>query len=363
MSNQFDISIYYATDKNIYDILNHRAVSLDFLYNFLKFKGIIVSQKADKAELVEYIKQFLIDYHDRSELLNAFTHHQAKEKKTNKKLKTEINDEQLQEVLANVKSIFSDNKECVDINVLDNNNTVVTLKYTDVDYSKTELRQKEEKEIKVTISNDGNELKIHSTANDKAYEFVNTIKKQIEQILPENTIDEIVVTLEAIKEPSKRTKFFQNLIYGMAGYTVHDVKNVYVATLGQENDDENEQQVEVAASIRRVILKGCSVINTDEYKSLKTKGFYIAKLIWTSKEKNGVSNDLFEFEAEFGNQEKCTDFKYTCNGYYSFDTDKLEYHSQRHKVPNQTERVLLDLLELSAEAALKDVQGPVEEVE
>ena len=139
------------------------------------------------------------------------------------------------------------------------------------------------------------------------------------------------------------------MIQGIEGYTVYDVRDVNVSTLNKVDDKVIDEAI--VASIKRVILKGCSVINTTEFNSLKSKGFYISKLIWTCKKDKGVNDDLFEFEAEFGNQEKCTDFKYSCNGYYSFDTETLQHQSQKSKIYNSKENELLSLLEKSAENA------------
>lgn len=342
-------SIYYATDKNISDVLNQKNVTVKHLKSFLEKKGIIVAAKARKESLIEYIRAFLIDYDDRLLIMSVFGSNEKKEKTTHKVLKTELEDASILEALNDVKKMYAVDDESINISQNSDGEISVTLRYTEVDFKKTELQQRRTKNITLNISNHNNQIKIQSPATEKASMLIEDLKGHLLEKVDEDDIEEKIISLEGITSPEKRTQFFVDLISNMNDYKVHDVKSVSISHTQDDSVDLSN-----TAFINKVVLNGHEVMSSPEFKDLNGRGFYISKLTWLAKDKNDNEGDHYEFESEFTDQINCTGFRYSCKCFYQYNESLEEYTLTKHKLTKFANKQMVSLLENSANIAYQN---------
>ena len=81
------MNIYFATDKNIYDALHHKRITIARLREILLRKGIIVSQDLSKEELIEEVCKLPHGYSDLDSIKELVQTYDKRESITSVKLK------------------------------------------------------------------------------------------------------------------------------------------------------------------------------------------------------------------------------------------------------------------------------------
>ena len=232
--------------------------------------------------------------------------------------------------------------------------------YIELNFGRTKLKQKQERqlEIKFNISEDG--LSIRIPATQHANDIKNLIIKKIEEIKKE-AVDEKKIELSGIKTPEGRTSFFTRLIRSLSGFELNDVSSVKVdREIKKESfeDEEEEESGEHAETeeegmVKRILLDGAGLLYSAEYQSLDKSGFYISKVIWTSRSKD-VGGPMVEFEASLGNPPEGTDYKYGVKSIWKQKRDGS--HVKNGRAPEVKEKNLyLKLLEEASWSSLAEV--------
>ena len=63
-------SLYYASDKNIYDAVNQSKVDNDTVQKLFERRNIVCSKKTPRSDLAEYFSQLTHDYLDHQDIAN-----------------------------------------------------------------------------------------------------------------------------------------------------------------------------------------------------------------------------------------------------------------------------------------------------
>lgn len=355
-------SIYIPTDKNFFDALQHKKVTQTELIAFLRRRGMLVCKSTDKSELVEKISSLTLDYNDFNWLTKLLENPNRKDKTTHTKLMGELTQEQINIACHQVQQniIHSDGDAAKVSKVGDI--TTLTLTYVDIDFTKTELRQRTLKTCEIALhkTNDGVVMKMPSTKKSK--EVSDRIKALLSEHAPiDNPLEVVNIGLEGIIDPKARSDFFDKLIRGIDGYKFDTVTSVDIYHNSEkldEDEDEDEDgksEATLASYINKAALAGEGVLESQEFNQLHARGFYIYSIIWTavSASRNG---EKVEFEAQFGAPDSCTDFKYTTRGVYNYN-EKTGEHNVTRRATNQIENDNYDsLLRIASEKALKIVK-------
>lgn len=361
MSNNIGPSIYIPSDKNIYDALQHKKVKHSEVLKFLRNRGLIVSPRLDKSELSKSISQLTFDYHDYLFLTKLLENPNRKEKITRVTVKTSAENEELIKACQNISKETDESYKVIK----KDDSAVLIVTYTDIDFTKTELRQRAIKKCEIELQSTNDEVTVRMPATKKGREIAAKVKSSLSEIKGEELIEE-VISLENLIIPEARSLFFDELIKSISGYDLDDVSSVDVYheidTLEDNEDEDESDALQFAGFIRKAALAGGSVLESEEFNQLHSKGFFISKIIWTVVDVI-PGGDKIELEAQFGEPSSCTDFKYLVRGVYNFN-DRTSTHNATKRAASRIENSEFNnRLEKSAKFSFDKVIRKYDEIE
>lgn len=353
-------SIYIPTDKNIFDALQHKKVTQKELVLFLRERGILVSNKASKQQLIEKISSLTHSYADFKWIGKLLENPNRKEKSTHSKLKGKVEDKQIQEACNIVKANLSvENDDSAKISK-SGGKTTLTVTYVDHDFTKTELRQRTIKTCEIQIEHDADGVVMKLPSNKKAKEVSDSLKTVLNAKVCESTgneLEELTISLDTIADAKERSTFFDKLIKNIDGFEFDTVTSVDVYHFEQEmldDFDEENSEAKLASYINKAALAGAGVLESNEFVQLHNQGFYIYKIVWTA---NNIGDDKskVEFEAQFGKPDSCTDFMYSVRGIYPYNDRTSGFNvTRKSATPHENDKYNVKLRNAS-EKALKIV--------
>lgn len=348
-------SLYFASDKAIYDALTQRSLTSAELRKVFLSRGIVISNESDKKFLANRFSALFHDYYDYRNLSLLVGGRDSREKTTNVVVTTAVTKDQLTDALTSVKEwLVDDQHEQAEVAV-HGDQLKLTVKYQKLDLSQAEFRQVVEKTAEVILEKQGSGWKITGPMNDKFKDITDQLYSQIE-IVTDQDVATRTISLEAILDASIRTNFLRSLIRNLKDMEVVDVVDVSTFnpkdqedddldlsddalviedSIEVESEDEGEDgdpEAELArpqpeARIHKIIridkasLKGKGVLESKQLLELEGHGFYMWKIRWKAREKL-VGSELVLFEAQFGNQAKYCDFSYIVKGVYNYNNGK-----------------------------------------
>lgn len=318
---------YYATDKEIFDLLlsAKQRLSASALLGLARARGIFYSSNESRDALASSISLLPHDYSSLSQLLGQSENPNRAEKVTSITLNTKI---ELETIKA-VATAFRDSAplgEKVITHSESPNNYVMQVKYTELDYAKTRLLQRRNREADIRFIIEDDKTVIRMPANQKARDIADVLKNSLDAAAKTEIPAEEIELSDL--DTDSRTLFFTRLISSMPGYGLKDVMNIKVQSgrrpisTGSDVDvDEEESDEEAAlrermlAVVENVALHGTALLASSEYQSLKRKGFYITSITWRSQQSSSPFN-ILEFDAGFEEPEQGTGFRYNVRGFY-----------------------------------------------
>jgi hypothetical protein len=191
----------------------------------------------------------------------------------------------------------------------------ISVAYSELDFGATRFRQRREREANISITNEGGKTVLRFPATVKARgvvdEFVNAVERNKKAEIPREEID-----LSSFSDPEIRTRFFTLLISTLPDSQPNNVLRVRVEKLEKqlgvllEDDGEKEQaKEEMLSLVRAVALNGESLLASQEYQSLRKRGFFITDITWRVRKKP-PSGPIVEYEAGFDEPQLCKLFRY-----------------------------------------------------
>jgi len=304
-------NILYASDKALFDALVQFKFKKSDLAELFISRGVIVSKASTREDLSKYFSRLNHDYYDHELIASVLGVAHRKEKSSLTSIKNDIEKDSVEKALGALQSKRQALGERVEVRSTNKGHELI-IRYTEVDYNKSEFKQVIEKEAVLLVESSGSELQIRWPQND----FVEVLKEEILDELAgvvdsdeELNVQEIELT--HVLDVKLRTKFFVNLINSMSGYDLCDVTDVYVFNPKKSGDDE------LGVHISKASLKGEGVLESEELLSLYKKGFYLSKIVWKAKADQHEA-DLYRFEAQFSDAENCKRFSYMASGVYKF---------------------------------------------
>lgn len=381
-------SLYFASDKAIYDALTQRSLTSAELRKVFLSRGIVISSESDKKFLANRFSALFHDYYDYRNLSLLVGGRDSREKTTNVVITTAVTKDQLTDALTSVKEwLVDDQHEQAEVAV-HGDQLKLTVKYQKLDLSQAEFRQVVEKTAEVILEKQGAVWKITGPMNDKFKDITDQLYSQIE-ILTEQDVGTRTISLEAIPDAGIRTNFLRSLIRNLKDMEVVDVVDVSTfnpkdredddldlsddalvieGSIEVESEDEEGEdgapEAELArprpeATIHKIIridkasLKGKGVLESKQLLELEGHGFYLWKIRWKAREKL-VGAELVLFEAQFGNQAKYCDFSYIVKGVYNYNNGK--YAKNLVRAGPVLEQKLKIRLEEAAQKTLDDIE-------
>lgn len=351
-----EIDDTYATDKDIYDLLLSSKLKLTdkIIREFALERGIIFSPDDDKRYMAESLSITPFSYHDIKFLIEKGTINSRQEKLTSTTIKeakdSEITPLECKKLLNQMNS----HEESIVSHINKNNELEVTVRYIDIDYSKTALLQKQKKQFKINISKNNNELRLLAPANDKSNEIINKLKKAIEET-KKTTLNVEKIDLQPLYEKKLLSDFFGILITSIPDNHLDNVTNLRVSNTSKTetsdmNFDEENEDIESAKAlgmVNDILMKGSNLVSSDEYQTLRKRGYIITSISWETKEKKDPYNKL-SFSAEFDKENKT--FKFLPKGFYS--NKNGTYTKSLKPLEDHTKIELCNLIEQVAKSTI-----------
>ncbi|TGM74404.1 hypothetical protein EHR01_10615 [Leptospira mtsangambouensis] len=341
---------YYATDKEIFDILMSSKLKLSetTLLNIAKDRGILYSNHNDRDSLSNIISLLPHDFNDLNSILDKSESGNRSEKSTSV-IFNPISLSDIKEVSNNYRDDESTEEKI--IITQQDNEISVKIEYTEIDYTKTRLIQRRTKEAEIKFIKKDDKIIARLPANDRARKILADLQNKIEEKLKTQITKEII-SLENINDPVLRTKFFTQLISSIDDFKLETVTSLKIESnqFDETPELEDDQDIEEAKSqmlsaVKNVLLKGNNLLSTPEYQQLRSKGFYISSIIWRSKQSSDPYA-IYEFEAGFDDPFKCKNFKYNIRGIFTLN--KHEYVKRIKSVSQAEQQLLLSIIEESA---------------
>lgn len=338
MSSSAGPSIYFAHDKSVHDALRNQRVTAKVLSGFLRSRGILVSPKESREALIKQITRTFIDYHDLNEIFSWIDQVSRKERKEVNEVEVTLN---AQEVIAACTSLQDEVEPGESVSVKTSGNSIyVEVNYSDVDYSKAELRQRVPKKCVIEVEQTTSGLKIRKPQNDKASDYEDRILRKLsEKMEIDEPLKRKVISLSGVKDSTLRSKFFISLAEGIRDFNPEIISAVKTNRSKPEKFEDDEVDdgvdIELAGYINDAALNGVDVLKSSQFANLAAEGFYITKMIWsvTSTVPDG---EKIEIEAAFSDSDKCSGFSYRIRSVFSKKKGALEFNSTG-RPPSQTE--------------------------
>jgi hypothetical protein len=354
-----------ATDKEIFDVLMgaKKRFTDSSLLEIARGRGIFYSGRDERESLASNISLLPHGLRNLTGLLEQREPVSRAERVTHISLPQALDIERIKEIALQYQADAQPGEEveCVPQGTY---GYTVSVRYSEIDYSKTRLIQRREKEADIEFVIENGQTTIRMPANDKAASIASDLKDRLDHGLP-TKIPATSIDLSDLIDPQQRSEFFTLLISSMPGLRLWTVTSLKVQKkLGDDepNDLENEhehaaEEREMLGVVESVALRGQALHTSPEYQEFRERGFYIASIIWRS-EQDSPPHYLIEFEAGFEDPETCKVFRYKLRGVYHKHKDK---HAKTLKAPEPSDRVLwLGLIESTSHVALKRVRETVD---
>lgn len=370
---------YCATDKEIFDALMSakQKISEKVLLELAKDRGIFYSAKDDRDDLISAVSLLPHDFHDLNTLLEQREHSGRQEKLTSVILPAELTIEDIKDVLKEYTAESPDDERVTHYSK-SGSQVVANIKYSDIDYGKTRLVQRTPKEAGIEFHVEAGKTTVRMPANDRVKGIFGKIKNKLDS-RNKAEIPAICIEIGEFQSSALRTEFFTSLVSNLAGFLLKNVTSVKVERLKREpqegeldlddDQDTEEARQEALALVKKVALKGETLLASEEYQSLARKGFFITSIIWRSMLKAPLY-PLVEFEAAFEQPEIGRGFKYFVRGAYNMvdgqytktirpvdPEDKEKYLTTIEETATRTIQELRAKVKNEAKKADAEVQG------
>lgn len=353
---------YYATDKEIYDLLmsGKQKLTESVLFELARDRGIFYSPKDTRADLVGAIAALPHDYLDVVGVIERRDHAKRGEKTTSVTLGVDLSIDEIKSV-ALAYQAESTASEKVTAHQRGVGGYSLNVEYDEYDYSRTRLIQRQRKEANIEFVKKDGATVIRMPATEKARLVVDNLVEKVEGIRKSAVMAQHI-SLVDIDDPEDRTFFFTSLISGIQGYDLDTVINLKVASGtsdddGDIDDDEDEEiKQEMLAVVHSVSMQGSNLVASPQYQQLKQGGFYITAITWRAKE-NISPYDMIQFDASFENGTEGTGFKYGVRR--SSRLKNGEYAKQFRAVDEGDRAQLFELLESAARSVLAELHRKV----
>lgn len=360
-----------ANDNDIYDLLisGKQRLTESVMREFARDRGIFCSSQENREDLADYLSVLPHGFHDVAAIVQKREPGHRREKTTFVRFNTTMPVEELRAVASEYETAVR-GREGVVYRPVSNDGFILKVTYDEFNHSRTRLLQRERQEADIEFLVQDGQTVVRLPATEKAKKIVAALKDGVER-RRKATIDEETIELTGLTTPEQRSKFFTRLISTLPGFRLRNVMSLKVSSklsedgeedeaLGLEDEDEDEAGAEMfAAVVHSMHLSGQNLVQSQEYKDLTARGFYITAISWRS-EAEGKQPDIIQFDAGFQDRKQGTGFKYAIQG--AFRAHKGSHRKTIVPVGDSEKAQLLALLEMTARKVLADLlkEGAVE---
>jgi hypothetical protein len=353
---------YFASDKDVYDLYLglQQKLSSAQLAKIAKRYGIICSADEPREKLAGMLAMIPASWSFVTSILEQTNTAERTERYTvtNSSVK-DVSHKSLLEVVQSIKEKVEDEGgEAHHIHQYpDKEKIKVEVTYTAIDTTKAVLSQRTKKKIEFIFNLDesGN-LNVRHTFGEKSDQLLKEYVGALEA--KGGTVNLVPIELSGVTDSAERTRFFIIMMESIEGYSIENVKDVFVHRFNEPDDIEDEDGSEKSSAeatilVRKIALGGRNVNKSAEYKKIIEAGFFITGVVWEARPKPKVIGPRIVYEASFAQPELGSGFRCRIRGVYSMNKDG-EFQTTRKRVDDPK---LYKLLENAAYKAMKELQA------
>lgn len=356
--------LYCVTDKELYDALmsSKQQFNVGALLELARRRGVLLSSNDDRAALADRLSVMVFGCEDIQAIQAVFETAGRGEKTTSFRINTALNSDDLKQIGEDYRSSIGEEEKVV-TRPLGSAGYAIDLEYTEIDFSKTRLRQRQTKEAHIEFQIEGDHTVVTLPANEKARQAAQSIR---ERLFARKQVDIGVeeVDFTGVPDADARTTFFTRLVSRLPDFVLDDVMRVSAdrgekehssdvldedADDGDANEEASEQMLGIVLAMA---LRGQSLLSSPEYQAMHEQGFFITNITWSAKRKSSPY-ELVEFEAGFGEPSLGRGFYYNVRGWKTARSG--EYTKNIKQVPPDEKKRLLRMLEFTAIQVFREV--------
>lgn len=330
-------SLYYASDKNVFDALNQHKVDTPTVVKLFQRRNIVVSKKTSREELAKYFSTLTHDYYDHKEIAARLGVAVRRERTTSMDVSGVGDTDELQGVVEQLKKELETSGDTVQVS-RDGDNISVRVQYSEIDYKRSEFSQVQIRDGTIEFVKSADGYVVRNTQNDYLNALRETLLTKVEKAASAPLI-KVVVALFDIPSAKLRSKFFHELANSLQGFVRRDVTDVYVFKAkpeieGNDYDGDENGDDGTGTHVERVFLRGSGVSRSEILNELLDEDdYYIIKMGWTATELLGNGN-VYDIEAGFADPKDCTGFSFILSGVFPLEDGKV---STRRRPPYKHE--------------------------
>ncbi len=329
-------SLYYASDKNIFDALNQHKVDTPTVLKLFERRNIIVSKKTTREDLAKYFARLPHDYFDHKDIAGRLGIAPRRERITSMDITGSASVENLQVVIDQLKNELEQTGDVIHV-TKDGDNMTLNIQFSSIDYGRSEFTQIQVHDGTVEFLKSADGYIVRNTQNEYLNDVRETLLGKLDKSISA-PLKKAVVSLFDIPSPLLRSKFFHELVNSLTDYSRQDVTDVYVykakPTNDNEDDSDNNQGNGSDTHIERVFLRGSGVTRSELLNGLlDDEDYYIIKIGWTAVERKGAGN-IYDIEAVFSDPKDCTGFSFILSGVFPVENGKV---STKRRQPTKDE--------------------------
>ncbi len=319
-------SLYYASDKNVFDALNQHKVDIQTIMELFERRNIIVSKKTSREDLAKYFARQTHDYQDHKDIAARLGVAPRRERITSMDVSGSVENEHLQAAVDQLKQELEASGEVVAIS-RDGDKLSISVQYSTVDYKVSEFAQRQVRDGTIECIKTEEGYIVRNTQNEYVNDVRDSLISKLEKA-SESPLSKVTVSLFDVPSPRLRSKFFHELAFNLPGYQQSDVTAVYVFKARPESieKDEETDEAEEGGSethVERVFMRGQGVTRSEILNELLEKDdYYITKIAWGARETMGAGHD-YDIEATFADPKDCTGFSFILSGVYPGEDGKV----------------------------------------
>lgn len=338
MPRRTSAGLYYAEDKDVYDLLttSKKTLNAPALLRVARSRGILLSQSESREDVVNQLSLLEYSWPQLVDLLELTDTADRAEKISGSDIQSQASDQDLLAAAQLARDAIQEASRDDVIKIEQNPKGLrILVTYSEPNYSRTRLHQRRIRDLTVSIERSSEGFRARHEATPKAEEVVQALVRALEA---GGTTDHSSIALSGIRDPHLRTKFFLNLMHWVDGFQLDNLTDFRVAALPPDNteddgaDDEDDEdpptsspgtkikpeEAAVVGHVKRAAFSGEDLLQTEEYVALVKKGYFLSRCVWRALEKAGAGRTAV-FEAEFARSEYATGFKYCVRSVFERD--------------------------------------------
>ncbi len=326
-------SLYYASDKNVFDALNQHKVDTPTVVKLFQRRNIVVSKKTSRDELAKYFSTLTHDYYDHKEIAAKLGVAVRRERTTSMDVSGVGDTDELHGVVEQLKKEMEASGDTVQV-TREGDNISIRVQYSEVDYKRSEFSQVQVRDGTIEFVKSAAGYVVRNTQNDYLKGVRETLLAKVEKTTSAS-LTKVVVSLFDIPSAKLRSKFFHELASSLQSFVRRDVTDVYVFKAKPEaEDDEGNGDDGPETYVEKVFLRGSGVSRSEILNELlDEEDYYIVKMGWTATEVLGEGN-VYDIEAGFSDPKDCTGFSFILSGVFPLEEGKV---STRRRPPHKHE--------------------------